>query len=309
MPSNRADIRPWHYVDNLWRIPIPDYSGYPGGVVSLTSYLSANTMFGGSNKAATLKAVLARVAGKVGYGSAVINGAAARVFTGQGSIDQFVNVFKFMNENKKHLQSEPSLKSYFAEEDWIQAMIDGFCFGQDCIGFMGTYLQAAGVEASYVGRRPLDYTAVFQPVQSLDDIQDMSVVMLTNGMHIQIIDEVTDRSHGKITVDLCQSSSGGPQQNVGVTISAGGGKYLDVNRFRAELEAWKKANPGVSDNEKQTELRKKFTTENYRGIGFAGGAIFQLSAGGEPKNPVGGSVYVGTMNFGTDNVGLKLTTP
>ena len=35
------------------------------------------------------------------------------------------------------------------------------------IGFVGTYLVDAGLEANYVGRRPLDYTAAFPPVQSL----------------------------------------------------------------------------------------------------------------------------------------------
>jgi hypothetical protein len=298
MAKNIAQISPWEYVDKLWEIEVPGYSGYPGGIVSIRTYLSANTMFGGANRASALLGTLRRIVRTVGYGSYVTDGDAARVFTGQGSIDQFVEVFIFMNENRKLLQKEPALKAYFVADDWIQAMIDGFCFGQDCIGFMGTYLAEAGVEAGYVGRRPLDYASVFKPVQSLDQIEHRSVVMLTNGMHVQIIDEVTSRETGKITVDLCQSSKGGPQKNVSVTISAGGGKYLDVDKFRAALAKWKAAHPGESANEQETLLRQQYTTENYRGLGFGGGAIFQLASNGEPANPVAGSVYVGTMPGG-----------
>ena len=46
------------------------------------------------------------------------------------------------------------------------------------------------------------------------------------------------------------------------------------------------------------------TVKNYQGLGYMGGAIFQLSGGGQPVNPVAGSVYVGTMTGG-----LKLKTP
>jgi hypothetical protein len=303
MPNNIAQISPWDYVDNLWNIQVPMYSGSEGGVVSIRRYLSANTMFGGANKAMGLLAALKRAVKTVGYGSYVTEGSAVRVFTGQGSIDQFTEVFLFMCENKKILQNDPSLKGYFASENWIQAMVDGFCFGQDCIGFVGTYLEAAGVE-KYAGRVPLGFASVFKPVQSLDEIQHRSAVMLTNGMHVQMIDEVTDRSHGKITVDLCQSSTGGPQRNASVTINAGGGKFLDVPKFRAALAKWKAENPGKSANEQEQILRKTYSIENYQGLGYMNGAIFQLSAGGQPSNPVSGSVYVGTMEGG-----LRLKTP
>lgn len=306
MANNIAQIAPYQYVYNLFKIEVPGYSGYPGGIVSITSYLSANTMFGGANKAMNLLQTLKRTVKTAGYGSYVVEGDAARVFTGQGSIDQFVEVFIFMNENKRLLQQEHLLKPYFAKDDWIQAMIDDHCFGQDCIGFMGTYLAEANVDARYVNRRPLDYASVFIPVKTLEEVEDRSVVMLTNGMHVQIIDQVIERSKdgNSITVDLCQSSKGGAQLNGGVRISAGGGNYLDVDKFRAALQKWKAENPGKSANEYEAQLRSSMTVKNFHGFGYMGGAIFQLSGGGEPANPVSGSVYIGTMPGG-----LKLKTP
>ena len=86
-----------------------------------------------------------------------------------------------------------------------------------------------------MGRRPLDYAYLFRPVKSLDEIDDLAIVMLTSGVHIQIIDCVNDLSGNTLDVDLCQSSSGGPQTNEGVTIHAGGGDYLPVEQFRSAL--------------------------------------------------------------------------
>ena len=138
--------------------------------------------------------------------------------------------------------------------------------------------------------------------------------MLTNGMHIQIIDEVTERGKGFIKIDLCQSSTGGPQCNVGVTLRSGGGSYLPVEEFRKALATNQYADEHARDNAARQQsgqaargyesfLRAKLTKANTA-IGYCGGAIFQLEARGEPKNPVGGSVYVGVARGG-----LSLRTP
>jgi hypothetical protein len=43
-------------------------------------------------------------------------------------------------------------------------------------------------------------------------------------------------------------------------------------------------------------LRKKLTVSNQQ-FGYRDGAIFRISVSGEPKNPVGGSVYIGTAGI------------
>jgi len=133
--------------------------------------------------------------------------------------------------------------------------------------------------------------------------------MLTSGLHIQMVDVVQkERGNGFVNVDLCQSSSGGPQCNVGVTIRSGGGDYLPVEEFRAALSGKQYADDHARDNaarkaegkrerDYETYLRARLTRPNTQS-GFCGGAIFQLVANGEPRNPVGGSVYVGVAKDG-----------
>jgi hypothetical protein len=168
---------------------------------------------------------------------------------------------------------------------------------------------AAGLKASYPEYRPLDYSADFKPVKSLNDVTDYSVVMLTNGLHIQMIDTVNERGHDYIRVDLCQSTKGGPQRNRGVTIRSGpsGGDYLPVQEFRnalndkAKLDALnaERAQRGENPLNKagyEGYLRSKLTIPNTR-FGYCGGAIFTITATGDPQNIISGSVYIGTAGI------------
>jgi hypothetical protein len=309
-----AQFPPYAFVDKLMDLRVPGYEGYPGGVVSISSYLSANASFEGNSKATTLNLALQSVVKNKPEFGQTRTAEFGRVFTGQGSRDNFILAMTIINKYKSEFQANSGLAKYFKVADFLQAMVDDHCLGLDCIGFVGTYLVDAGLEASYVGRRPLDYTSAFVPVQSLDQIDNFGVVMLTNGMHIQIIDEVTQRGNGYVKVDLCQSTSGGPQCNIGVTIRSGGGEYLPVEEFRSALSSKKYAaeheadntarqNQGLNKRDYETFLRAKLTQHNAT-RGFCGGAIFRLEVSGEPKNPVGGSVYVGMPKGG-----LSVFTP
>jgi hypothetical protein len=309
-----AQFAPWEYVNKLHDMHVPGYTGFPDGSVTLRSYMSANPMFGGNANAAVLrKALIDIVKDKPEAGFPKTPGF-ERVFTGQGLRSDMIAVMSIVNTYQAQFKAVPGLVKYFKEKDFLQAMADDACFGLDCIGFVGTYLVDSGLEDSYVGRRPLDYTAVFPPVQSLDEIKDYSVVMLTNGLHIQMIDTVNERKAGQIVVDLCQSTKGGPQTNFSVTIRSGGGDYLPVPEFRAALAGKTYAQDHAADNaarqsrgekarDYESYLRARMTQKNVS-IGYAGGAIFQLGANGEPQNIVGGSVYIGVASGG-----LSIRTP
>ena len=285
---------------------VPGYTGYPGGVVAITRYVSANTLFGGANLASVLRQALA-TAGTAADRSTLAGEGVGRVFTGQGMPDDFVTVLSMVDRLAAPLAKNATLAPFFKQTDYLQAMLDASVLGQDCIGFVGTYLATAGIEAGYVGRRPLDYAAKFKPVGKLADVDVGSVVMLTNGMHIQIVDWIWQRSERQLVIDLCQASSleghddsKGPQCNQRVTLTAGGGDFLPIEKFRAAKDgksdwaAYAATTTTPTDNGYEMYLRKQMTVHG-RATGYLDGAIFQLSGGGTPGNPVSGSVYIGTL--------------
>jgi hypothetical protein len=309
-----AQFAPVEFVSKLMDLRIPGYIGYPGGQISLSKYLSANSSFGGNSQANILSSAMRKILKGKPEVSILQRDGFSRVFTGQGSRNDFIDAMSIINKYQREFKSEPALAKYFKVADFLQAMVDDGCFGLDCIGFVGTYLVDAGLLANYESRRPLDYTALFPPVKTLADIKDYGVVMLTNGLHIQIINTVTERGKNFIKVILCQSSKGGPQTNSEVTIKSGGGDYLPVEEFRRVLSTKQYAQEHAADNQKRVQqglkardyeafLRAKLTKKNTQ-FGYCGGAIFSLVADGEPQNPVGGSVYVGMAKNG-----LSLRTP
>ena len=309
-----AQFAPWEYVNMLHDLRVPGYTGYPDSSVMISSYLSANAMFGGNSKAGVLRAELIKIV-KGKPEAAIAQGAGfERVFSGQGLMEDIIAVMSVVNTYQAQFKAVPALAKYFKEQDFLQSMANDACFGLDCIGFVGTYLVESGLEGSYIGRRPRDYTSAFPPVRSLDDVTDYSVVMLTNGMHIQMIDTVNERSDGRIVVDLCQSTKGGPQTNFGVTIRSGGGDFLPVEEFRAALASKQYEKDHAADNaarqsqglkarDYESYLRARLTQKNVS-FGYGGGAIFQIAANGEPQNVVGGSVYIGVARNG-----LSIRTP
>ena len=312
---NIAQFTPYQYVNKLWNLVVPGYIGYPGGQVSLTTYLSANSLFGGASTANNLLGLIRKIVTGKPEAAAASSAGFARVFSGQGMPSDIIAAMSIVNKYQDEFRAEATIKKYFEKADFLQEMVDHGCFGHDCIGFVGTYLAEAGVTTGYEGRVPLGYLDFFKPAKTLDDIGPRSVVTLTNGMHIQMINELVEFHPNYIKVDLCQSTHpGGPQCNVGVTLKAGGGSFLPVEEFRAALAQKTYQSEFEADNEaRKTKGEKPRVYEMYLrakltklGVqnGYLGGAIFQLLPDGNPQNPVGGSVYVGTMKDG-----LLLKTP
>ncbi len=302
--DTRASFSPEQYVNALRSMTVDGYTGYPNGEVELNSYLSAKYAV---NNGAKLKAAIAKYSpmtiGKIkplDY---------ARVWSGQGQIVDFETILGGVNENSEKFKADAGFKKYFDKTDFLQAMLDDSCLGMDCVGFVGTYLDFAGINRGYFGSAPMDYSGSFPFVQDLTQIKPLSVVVHCNGMHIQIINSIESIQNDHLMVTLCQSSSGGPQINRGVKLSHGTGNVLDVDGFRAEKkqkltdaayqewltsDAAHKGKPKVAfDNEVEAELRKKYMTVPATAIGYAHGAVFSVDGGG--KNPVAGNVYVGTL--------------
>lgn len=307
-----AQFAPSDFVDYLTELQVPDYDGYPGGFVEITKYQSANPAFGGSatSPAAVLNAALVQIAQTKHDTSVLSAPGSGRIFTGQGSMDRFIDAMSFINKYKDDFKKVPALKKYFVTADFLQAMADDACFGLDCVGFVGTYLVEAGLETSFTNRRPLDFAALFPPVKKLSDVSDMSMVMLTSGLHIQILEKVHETGDGFIKVTLCQSTAGGIQVNRGVVIHSGGGNYLPVEAFRSAMadpaykqkyeadKAQRKAD-GKKEIDFETYLRQTMTKPGTP-FGYAGGAIFNTSHTGNVPNPPGvsGSVYIGVATNG-----------
>lgn len=318
-----VDLSPSDYVNQLMDLRIPGYQGYPGGQVSLTAYLCANGSFGGNKNASQLYALMKKITRGKEEASLMLDPEFPRVFTGQGSISQFINAMTVVNRLKGEFQKEPSLAKYFQQQDFLQAMVDDKCFGQDCIGFVGTYLAEAGVLPAYPGLYPIDYTRHFTPIKSFSELHDWepAVVMKADGQHIQMIDWVADRQGSAIKVWLCQSSGGkpphvnGPQANYPVTIRSGGGDYLDIAKFRAAKGQNAFADDWRADDAERTGrgekargyegfLRAKFTTKNTQ-FGYMGGAIYNILGDGKDQpNPVAGSVYIGVLK-GTSGLQIR----
>jgi hypothetical protein len=154
-----------------------------------------------------------------------------RVFSGQGTVDSVSEVMDFIVEHRDMLRAVVARggTSPFAPyldgppQAALRGMVADRIFGLDCLGFVGTYLVYCGVEARYpecTQEQYLDRLG-FRPVDSLDEIDARCVVVWLDGVatrHIGIIDSVTARSPQRISVDLCQSSAGGPQTNRGVRL-------------------------------------------------------------------------------------------
>ncbi len=315
-----ARFGPANYVDMLHAVQVPGYSGSPDGKVSINRYLSANTRFGGANHAGALLVQLQSLTNGTADQPRVHTPAFGRVFTGQGAIDDIVYAMTLVIAHQQQIRALPQFAPFFSGPNYLQAMIEGYCFGLDCIGFIGTYLVAAGVHQQYHGRRPLDYLSEFRPVQTIAGIKDLSIVALTSGEHIQIIEKVLRTTEHSVTIELCQSTSWpravafdaaharGPQCNRGLTVTdsaaSGGGDFLPVEQFRAAMRSperrqeWQEAQQALPAAERvdfETYLRKLMTQHHYRGLGYEQGGLFNISGGGTPANPVGGWVYVGTL--------------
>jgi len=213
-----ATIKPSDFVKALTE-PGIDIGGT--GSVPLKQYLCAVASFGGNKNSTELLGPLQTM--KDATGTALVKKTRnyGRMMTGQGYPEDFELVMKFIADNLDAVRKMPSGKKYFPSPtadavEVLNRMVEGKVFGLDCIGFISQYLVAAEVWDAYKTYYPKDYFREFEPISRLKDIARLCILVWSD--HIAIVDRVSlftpdIRNPTEARVDICQSSSGGPQIN------------------------------------------------------------------------------------------------
>lgn len=164
------------------------------------------------------------------------------VFTGQGRAEDIIAVMNLLVAYPALLAGAPgsgeeSLAHYLSAGELTAAglnqMVQEEVFGLDCLGFVGTYLEWIGA----VDRVPESNVAHFVRHQGMREFTNLSEIAPRSlllwdvavdergrelAQHIAIVDRVQSATDREAIIDICQSSSGGPQTNRGVRIVASG---------------------------------------------------------------------------------------
>jgi hypothetical protein len=152
------------------------------------------------------------------------------LWKGQGHPDAFVTMMDFLCENQDQLKGKPGTlggvyNKYFKENRdavALQLMVRDKYFGIDCIGFVSNYLRYVGIWDKYYGYEIDQWDRVFtKNVKKLEDIGPLNLLVWP-GKHIALVDWKHGVANGKADIDVCQSSSGGPQVNEHATLTYGG---------------------------------------------------------------------------------------
>jgi hypothetical protein len=238
-----AKLLPYHVVDMMCN---PGLSA-AAGTVALKSYLCKTASNGGNDNATALLGALRNKKDRdVGPTLQALTGSGEfeTALKGQGIPKTFVTIWDFMCRNKDLLkkteievcaprekgksETRVVLRSgnvydlYFAGNSdaiALQRMVADRFFGVDCIGFCANVLIANGEWDKYKGATPQQWPLwhCTVPVRKASDIKPLDF-LLWDG-HIAMIDWVWGMDDDKtVRVDVCQSSSGGPQCNARVVI-------------------------------------------------------------------------------------------
>lgn len=165
------------------------------------------------------------------------------VFSGQGLPQDIVEVMNFTVQQGDLMQAMTGsghvLREYFSDGApnlaTLRRMVDDEVFGMDCLGFVGTYLVWCGVRSSYPRMSVSQYAesgiSGCAPINSLDGVEARCFLLWAalDTQHIAIIDQVVERRGSGLLINLCQSSRGGPQTNVGVTLTHNGGGMFSIS--------------------------------------------------------------------------------
>jgi hypothetical protein len=214
------------------------------GKVQLNQYMSGNKYNGGNDSTRSLFKNLRWYHDGPGKGGPRLNDllgttAIDLALKGQGTPASFVGIWNFMIRNRDKMKyldmkvyhrrqrHDPDTKLekqagnvydlYFkgrSDRDAIQKMVADRIFGIDCIGFVGNFLIWSGEWSKYhsVG---IDQYASKSCKIEVSETAEIKVLdfLIWNG-HIALIDYVRYLESNKVMyVDICQSSSGGPQRN------------------------------------------------------------------------------------------------
>jgi hypothetical protein len=310
-----ARFSPSAYNLQLHDIRVPGY-GNAGGHVSVNRYLSGNPRFGGNEKAKKLYEALRAAMPDGPERQRLFRHSHSGVFSGQGLASEIGWVLGLIHQHREALSRVPDLRQVMARFDYLQALCDEAYIGVDCVGFVGGYLAAAGVDPWYGGYTPDTFFHSFPPILTLEEIRPLCIVVVASFAHVQIIDRVVERRADRVIVDLCQSThtSGaiGPQTNRGVTIAYGRGDHPDIDLSRQLRAQHRNRVPGEDGdamwdrhlalggrdaNERnftrflwQQTLRRgqdEAVLYNHRA------RMFRLGLNGRPANGLGGPCFIG----------------
>jgi hypothetical protein len=214
-----------------------NYLNNPGltcdaGTVMLSQYVCQNVKNGGNVNAANLLGNLRwmKEGGKGSMLNSLAGGAPIDLAVkGQGHPDTFVKIWDFMCRNQEQLknirldQGKNVFDKYFrdnSDETALQMMVNDKFFGIDCVGFVGNYLVHTGLWDKYQGHEIANWDRLFKAnIKKAEDVRKCQIILWSNFSHIGIVDWIHGIDGNQVTVDICQSSSGGPQCNERVTLT------------------------------------------------------------------------------------------
>lgn len=229
---------PFEFVDFLTKEGLSCGTGEP----KLNAYLSGSASNGGADSALSL---IGNIRSKVKDGGSgptlqtLYGSGLDRMWRGCGSPALISDVWKFLCRNKEELKKvkvtayarrektaqDDKVKMYdgnvydlyFAgrsDAEAIQKMVEDRFFGMDCIGFLGNYLVWVGEWPDYQGVEPKLWPdrVCKESVTKASDVKPLDVLCWSG--HVAIVDWIWKMIDDKtVEVDICQSSSGGPQCN------------------------------------------------------------------------------------------------
>src|ERR1041385_4547230 len=149
MPS--AQFPPSQFVNQLIN-PGLTVRGHPDPV-ALRTYLCANPSNGGNLNALRLMSAVRAVVRDTPDEQLIaeMEDGFVKVFTGQGKPEIVVRLMAIIWRRRADFaayvdrSNRPVLQHFFTQANPLQAMVNDHMFGLDCVGFVGRYLQAAGV--------------------------------------------------------------------------------------------------------------------------------------------------------------------
>lgn len=240
---------PYHYVDHLTSPGLQTSAG----PVKLSQYLCKDRGNGGNDSATSFYKNFRWIKDSSGINlNQHVGGKAIDLaLKGQGNDKAFVKIWNFMLKNKELMdkykvdvcgrakkdgskdveQTGKIKKMYFdkmSDRAALQQMVQDRFFGMDCIGFIANFLIYTGEWDKYYGVSPKNYPKHVAKI-NIDDVHEVKPLdfMVWNG-HVAIVDWVWNKIDEKsVRIDMCQSSSGGPQCNEWVTLKQTGGKGIN----------------------------------------------------------------------------------
>lgn len=205
------------------------------GRIPLTQYVCLNKKNGGN---AEIDALLSALRSKgirdrwtnEGIDDYVGRTALNLLWKGQGHWRAFIDVMDFLVDNQDKLKGVSGTlgrvyEKYFRDTEDATAltkMVADHYFGIDCIGFVANYLRFIGLWNEYKPYEIDMYDRVFSHrCETIDDIVHLCLLVWPSS-HVALVDIAwaDDLGPHKCKVDICQSSSGGPQRNRGVYLTA-----------------------------------------------------------------------------------------